>query len=157
MGGNDTSNSTINLVQIESAGDVESSELDDDFGSGEPDDDFGSGELDDDFGSGELDDDFGSGELDGITNSIAGDGLTINGANVSIVTINAASGLWAGWSTWSACSVTCGGGEMTRTRGCNDVNGCVGQNTQGRPCATGLCVDGKNKLCCQQTFVKPKD
>ena len=30
------------------------------------------------------------------------------------------NGGWGSWTDWNACTVSCGGGEQTRTRDCNN-------------------------------------
>ena len=58
---------------------------------------------------------------------------------------------WGQWSSYSACSATCGGGTRTRNRICNGGNpgtgGCPGTDEQtitcnSRPCASKLKVIG---------------
>ncbi|XP_046546208.1 uncharacterized protein LOC124256280 [Haliotis rubra] len=59
-------------------------------------------------------------------------------------------GNWSEWGNWSACSVTCGSGNLTRSRSCTEpapqFNGtdCVGVAEEAQSCDTGvLCpVDG---------------
>ncbi|KAH3721030.1 hypothetical protein DPMN_063943, partial [Dreissena polymorpha] len=58
-------------------------------------------------------------------------------------------GVWSTWSAWSACTVTCGGGTLTRQRACYYPSGvphghnCTGNVTEGRTCNTDICpVDG---------------
>ena len=55
-------------------------------------------------------------------------------------------GGYSGWSTWSACSVECAGGNQTRTRTCNEPrpdNG--GQNC---PSETGYDIRQCNSQSC---------
>ncbi|XP_060585934.1 A disintegrin and metalloproteinase with thrombospondin motifs adt-2-like isoform X2 [Ruditapes philippinarum] len=54
-------------------------------------------------------------------------------------------GSWADWSQWSACDVTCGNGNHTRTRTCTNpapsYQGleCEGKNMDFKPCQRPLC------------------
>lgn len=58
-------------------------------------------------------------------------------------------GAWGSWSDWGACSQSCGGGEQTRSRECdNPAPANQGQDCQGEPedrreCQTNPCpIDG---------------
>eukprot|EP00066_Takifugu_rubripes_P022748 XP_011612014.1 PREDICTED: semaphorin-5B [Takifugu rubripes] len=57
-------------------------------------------------------------------------------------------GAWSCWSSWSQCSVGCGGGHYQRTRSCNSpppANGgdiCLGLHTEEALCNTHPCDDG---------------
>ncbi|XP_033738097.1 SCO-spondin-like isoform X2 [Pecten maximus] len=56
-------------------------------------------------------------------------------------------GVWALWSNWTTCSVTCGGGLQDRERTCEGPYyggaNCTGEETQERKCNTHFCpVDG---------------
>ncbi|XP_034003029.1 semaphorin-5B isoform X1 [Trematomus bernacchii] len=57
-------------------------------------------------------------------------------------------GAWSCWSSWSQCSVGCGGGHYQRTRSCNNpapANGgeiCLGLHTEEALCNTHTCDDG---------------
>ncbi|XP_030284452.1 semaphorin-5B isoform X3 [Sparus aurata] len=57
-------------------------------------------------------------------------------------------GAWSCWSSWSQCSVGCGGGHYQRTRSCNSpapANGgdiCIGLHTEEALCNTHTCDDG---------------
>ncbi|XP_056244939.1 semaphorin-5B isoform X2 [Seriola aureovittata] len=57
-------------------------------------------------------------------------------------------GAWSCWSSWSQCSVGCGGGHYQRTRSCNSPvpsNGgdiCIGLHTEEALCNTHTCDDG---------------
>ncbi|XP_071394939.1 semaphorin-5B isoform X1 [Centroberyx affinis] len=59
------------------------------------------------------------------------------------------SGAWSCWSSWSQCSVGCGGGHYQRTRSCNNpvpTNGgdiCIGLHTEEALCNTHTCDDGR--------------
>ncbi|KAI6652843.1 Zinc metalloproteinase nas-14-like [Oopsacas minuta] len=48
---------------------------------------------------------------------------------------------WSEWSEYGSCSLTCGGGSMTRTRECSVENVCVGPTTQTIACTTNPCID----------------
>lgn len=58
------------------------------------------------------------------------------------------NGAWSCWSSWSQCSVGCGGGHYQRTRSCNSpspANGgdiCLGLHTEEALCNTHPC-DGR--------------
>eukprot|EP00118_Oscarella_pearsei_P026045 m.309288 g.309288 ORF g.309288 m.309288 type:complete len:577 (+) comp45997_c0_seq1:262-1992(+) len=64
--------------------------------------------------------------------------------NESLVKI--VHGGWSKWSTWSQCTVTCGGGRKARERLCNNPapqNGgskCIGKSIQSRKCAKRRCA-----------------
>ena len=51
--------------------------------------------------------------------------------------------LWNDWSQWDDCSVTCGGGLITRRRDCANgeigEEGCVGVSTESQVCANEVC------------------
>ncbi|KAI4793312.1 hypothetical protein KUCAC02_032806 [Chaenocephalus aceratus] len=57
-------------------------------------------------------------------------------------------GAWSCWSSWSQCSVGCGGGHYQRTRSCNSpapANGgeiCLGLHTEEALCNTHTCDGG---------------
>ncbi|XP_047193282.1 semaphorin-5B isoform X2 [Scophthalmus maximus] len=57
-------------------------------------------------------------------------------------------GAWSCWSSWSLCSVGCGGGHYQRTRSCNSpapASGgdiCIGLHTEEALCNTHTCDDG---------------
>ncbi|XP_063743230.1 semaphorin-5B isoform X2 [Eleginops maclovinus] len=57
-------------------------------------------------------------------------------------------GAWSCWSSWSQCSVGCGGGHYQRTRACNSpapANGgdiCLGLHTEEALCNTHTCDEG---------------
>ncbi|EDO48338.1 predicted protein, partial [Nematostella vectensis] len=60
-------------------------------------------------------------------------------------------GNWSVWGAWSACSVTCGSGQKTRRRACNNPapsNGgqqCLGDDVESGSCMTTVAcpvVDG---------------
>ncbi|XP_052781602.1 SCO-spondin-like isoform X2 [Mya arenaria] len=66
--------------------------------------------------------------------------------NVTQCTVD---GVWSEWSTYGACSVTCGNGDKIRTRTCDFTPGhpqghnCVGNSTQSIGCTMRSCpVDG---------------
>ena len=50
---------------------------------------------------------------------------------------------WSPWSTWSACSVSCGDGTVQRTRQCNAPEGYAcpeGSSIEQQPCDEGTCA-----------------
>ena len=52
-------------------------------------------------------------------------------------------GKWLEWSSWSECSLSCGGGNSTRMRQCigpfNGGKPCVGNVTENRLCNNQSC------------------
>ncbi|XP_060581715.1 fibropellin-1-like isoform X1 [Ruditapes philippinarum] len=70
-----------------------------------------------------------------------------------------ANGGWGDWTSWSACSVTCGGGIRSQTRSCSNpppssygqycrgsndkVESCANNNCGTKHCATNQCVHGQ--------------
>ena len=61
-------------------------------------------------------------------------------------------GKWSEWGEWSACSNTCGGGQATRTRKCNNpapANGgvdCAGDSEETQNCNTEACPAAGNTI-----------
>ena len=55
------------------------------------------------------------------------------------------NGMWGPWSDYDTCSATCGTGQRTRTRQCNNPapsqwgDPCAGDNTQVKDCNTQAC------------------
>ena len=52
-------------------------------------------------------------------------------------------GLWGQWDAWGGCSETCGGGEQTRTRACDDPAPANG----GADCSTEEYSDTNTTSC----------
>ncbi|KAM6456551.1 hemicentin-1 isoform 2-T2 [Liasis olivaceus] len=77
------------------------------------------------------------------------DGSYCDGPDVQMQVCNdrdcPVNGKWASWSSWSACTMSCGGGTQQRTRDCSDPppeNGghrCEGNDLQVDFCNTDLC------------------
>ena len=59
-------------------------------------------------------------------------------------------GHWGKWSSWSSCSKSCGEGQITRSRRCDDPvpnNGganCIGLEMMTSPCKTRSCALGQD-------------
>ena len=57
-------------------------------------------------------------------------------------------GQWTDWVMWSVCTATCGGGQRTRQRSCQNpppIFGgadCVGEATQAEDCNVDPCAGG---------------
>uniref|UniRef100_A0A3B4TCW3 SCO-spondin n=1 Tax=Seriola dumerili TaxID=41447 RepID=A0A3B4TCW3_SERDU len=49
-------------------------------------------------------------------------------------------GPWLPWSQWSACSVSCGGGQQSRSRLCSSLP-CSGLSRQSKICNTQVCLE----------------
>lgn len=70
--------------------------------------------------------------------------LKISMNNMTAV-IRLVDGSWSCWSSWSKCSVTCGGGHYMRTRTCNNPppayggDICLGLHTEEALCNTQPC------------------
>lgn len=56
------------------------------------------------------------------------------------------NGGWGSWGSWCDCSVTCGGGIMSRKRECNNPvqgyggYGCQGDGEETHTCNEGYCM-----------------
>ena len=63
----------------------------------------------------------------------------------STVHISGVNGAWSSWGGWSACSASCGGGDQTRERKCNDPapsnggDGCEGEEKETQECGKDEC------------------
>jgi len=74
--------------------------------------------------------------------------IIVDSNNMSIVdgTVN---GVWGPWTSWSPCSTTCGNGQQTRQRECDNPPpsqggmDCVGNATGTAACSVGDCPIGK--------------
>ena len=68
--------------------------------------------------------------------------MLLNSHILQILTVN---GGWSAWGAFGACSKTCGGGEKTQRRMCNNPapahggNNCRGNNLNTVPCNTHNC------------------
>ena len=66
---------------------------------------------------------------------------------------------WSSWSTWSACSYSCGGGSQKKVRLCNEpsaANGgleCSGQPEEFRPCNEQLCPSKIENVFHEQSII----
>ncbi|KAI3355049.1 hypothetical protein L3Q82_017927, partial [Scortum barcoo] len=49
-------------------------------------------------------------------------------------------GPWLPWSQWSVCSVSCGGGQQSRSRVCSSPP-CLGLSRQSKTCNTQVCLE----------------
>ncbi|KAJ8010539.1 hypothetical protein DPEC_G00076130 [Dallia pectoralis] len=50
------------------------------------------------------------------------------------------TGHWLPWTSWTMCSVSCGGGEQSRTRVCSSPL-CSGMKRQSKTCNTQVCLE----------------
>uniref|UniRef100_A0A8C0KRB0 Hemicentin-1 n=1 Tax=Canis lupus dingo TaxID=286419 RepID=A0A8C0KRB0_CANLU len=83
------------------------------------------------------------------------DGSYCDGAETQMQVCNErhcpVDGKWATWTSWSSCSVSCGGGEKTRKRLCNNpvpsISGrpCPGDATQVSRCNMQVCPGGPQR------------
>ena len=70
----------------------------------------------------------------------------------AFVIIFKVNGGWVGWSNWSACAVTCGNGNQTRSRSCDDPtpsavgNDCDGESIELRTCTAEDCEQNGDTL-----------
>ena len=66
--------------------------------------------------------------------------------------LRSVDGQWSEWDGWSVCSKTCGGGQTTRTRKCNNpppANGgvdCAGDSEETQNCNTETCPAAGNTM-----------
>ncbi|XP_078498867.1 hemicentin-1 [Lissotriton helveticus] len=82
----------------------------------------------------------------------ASGGRACTGADTQIQRCNVelcpVDGSWGPWQTWSECSASCGGGEQTRTRQCdnpipsNSGRSCPGDSSQLSKCNIKACPGG---------------
>lgn len=71
--------------------------------------------------------------------------------NINIYLICDLDGNWTDWSQWSPCSLTCGGGNQTQRRSCNNPAPANGGNncsatdteTETQTCNSQPCPIGK--------------
>lgn len=86
----------------------------------------------------------------------SGDGAACSGLSTGTASCNtdvicSVDGAWGTWSAYGACSTTCGGGQKTRTRTCNNPApsgsgaACSGPSSATAPCNTDVTcpVEGK--------------
>lgn len=66
--------------------------------------------------------------------------------NASVLKISVSvNGNWATWGSWGACSVSCGSGQQSRTRGCSNPapayggTTCSGTGTETMSCTMPAC------------------
>lgn len=63
------------------------------------------------------------------------------------------NGGWSQWSSWSPCSLSCGGGRQHRSRQCNSPaprgtgRTCLDKGKDWRPCNVAPCVAGGRWSC----------
>uniref|UniRef100_A0A3Q2CI55 Uncharacterized protein n=1 Tax=Cyprinodon variegatus TaxID=28743 RepID=A0A3Q2CI55_CYPVA len=76
------------------------------------------------------------------------DKLSISTSQIELLSsglCQASDGNWGLWSPWSACTTTCGEGNITRIRLCNNPppskggKGCTGNTRETKPCNNTLC------------------
>ncbi|KAK2858572.1 hypothetical protein Q5P01_003192 [Channa striata] len=58
----------------------------------------------------------------------------------NIQTCTDAVSMWQPWSQWSVCSVSCGGGQQSRSRLCSSPP-CSGLSRQSKTCNTQVCLE----------------
>ncbi|XP_029005418.1 SCO-spondin [Betta splendens] len=67
-------------------------------------------------------------------------GVTEQQKNCNIHPCTDSVGNWQLWSSWSVCSVSCGGGQQSRNRLCSSPP-CSGLSRQSKTCNTQVCLE----------------
>ena len=71
---------------------------------------------------------------------ICSEGFVMSG-DACVLQADCPAGEYAEWSAWDSCSVTCGVGELVRSRFCSGPGSCDGTAIETTPCDEGTCPD----------------
>ena len=83
----------------------------------------------------------------------------LNNGNLLILII--VDGMWSDWTAWSACPVSCSGGEYSRSRVCDSPapqyggQDCSGNSSETDNCNTEVCPPGQYDLAIIKQILLP--
>lgn len=67
----------------------------------------------------------------------------------SSISIHLVHGAWGQWEEWENCAVTCGGGQQSRARACNDPEPVRGGNNCTDDGSSSWEIQSCNEFACQ--------